>query len=37
MAVGHINGFFHQEMYGLVAGPKKSGHNNEGTVLLRWL
>ena len=29
--------FFDKEMYGRFAGPKKSGSNNEVTVLPRWL
>ena len=40
MAVGRINGvaaltgFYYQKMYGHFAGRKKSGRNNEVTVLL---
>ena len=29
--------FFYKEMYGRLAGPKKSGRNNKVTVLPRWL
>ena len=28
--------FFYKEMYGCFAGPKKSGRNNEVSVLPRW-
>ena len=31
-----INVFFNREMYGRFAGPKKTGCNNEVTVLSRW-
>ena len=31
-----INRFFYKEMYGRFAGPKKSGRNNEVTLLPRW-
>ena len=43
MAVGRINGdrinvkFCNKKMYGRFAAPKKTGHNNEVTILLRWL
>lgn len=30
-------GFFDKKMYGHFAGPKKSGCNNEVTILPRWL
>ena len=31
-----INGFFFKEMYGCFARPKKTGSNNEATILTRW-
>ena len=33
LAVGRINGFFNKKMYDRFAEPKKSGRNNEVTVL----
>ena len=33
----HINnGFFYKKMFGHFAGPKKSSHDNEVTILPRW-
>ena len=32
----HLRVFFYKEMYGCFAGPKKSGRNNEVSVLPRW-